>query len=92
MANLPTDKIVLDVSDSPELKDYFSRKEAGETCSGKFEATLDEAGEKTVILSIDDIQLHAGKSKKAKAPAKKSAAEEVMEIEMEGEEEEGESY
>lgn len=59
------DKLILDLSDSDELKEFFSRKAAGDTVSGRFEATIDEIGQPLVTLSIDDIKMAVGKGGKS---------------------------
>ena len=80
---LPADKIIIDVTDNPELQSYFARKEAGDICSGKFKAAVDEVGDR-VILSLTgegtELTMDAYKDdKKPKPGAKKSVAESVME-------------
>jgi hypothetical protein len=51
-----TDKIVLNPTDSADITEMFSRLNPGDEVSGKFKATLDEAGQKTVVLSISEIE------------------------------------
>lgn len=53
----PKDKILLDPSDSQEINDHFSRLSPGDDVSGTFKATLDEAGQKLVTLSIKEITI-----------------------------------
>lgn len=79
------DKIVIDTSDDAKLEEYFSRKAPGDTCSGTFTATLDEAGSGMAILSLTDIQLRqaepepvAAEPPVEPAPAKAKTAVEAM--------------
>lgn len=53
----PKDKIILDTTDSQEINDHFSRLSPGDDVSGTFKATLDEAGQKLVTLSIKEITI-----------------------------------
>jgi len=64
-----TDKIILDVSDSPDLQDYFSRKQPGDECSGTFKGTLDESTDGTVTLSITDVSIDGAKDDETGEPA-----------------------
>jgi len=50
------DKLVLDPTESKDLTEFFGRLNPGDEVSGKFKATLDEAGQKTICLSIQDIE------------------------------------
>lgn len=62
------DKIILDTTDARELNDHFSRLSPGDEVSGTFKATLDEAGQKLVTLSITEITIEdAGAVTMAKA-------------------------
>jgi hypothetical protein len=65
-ATLQKDKIFLDVTDSPELAELFSRKETGDKIKGRFEATMDDKSNGTITMSIDDIRLEAGKGNKVR--------------------------
>lgn len=51
------DKIILDCEDSKALLDHFGRLSPGDEVKGSFVATLDEAGEKVIALSIKDITI-----------------------------------
>lgn len=51
------DKIILDTADSSDITDHFSRLSPGDEVSGTFKATLDEAGQKVVTLSIKEITI-----------------------------------
>jgi hypothetical protein len=53
----PKDKIILDTTDSDEISDHFSRLSPGDEVSGTFKATLDEAGQKLVTMSIKEISI-----------------------------------
>lgn len=52
------DKIIIDTTDSAEVKEMFSRLAPGDECSGKFTASLDEAGEQIITLSIKSLQMN----------------------------------
>lgn len=96
-STLPKDKIILDVTDNPDLLKSLSQLEPGEELSGQFVATLDENADKLVILSIDGIAVDEefqdrvpdeAEDAAEEAPAKgkkksKSAAEKVMESQAE---------
>jgi hypothetical protein len=49
------DKVVLDLTDDEDLKDYFSRKDASEECHMEVTATLDEASAEQAVLSIKKV-------------------------------------
>jgi hypothetical protein len=51
------DKIYLDPTDSEAMAELFSRLDPGDEVSGTFKATLDEAGQKMVVLSITEIAI-----------------------------------
>lgn len=81
-----TDKMALDLSDSPELSEYFSRKEVGEECKitidGKYEmtATIDEIEpSKMVVLSLKHEPME-NEEGEAEAPEEEDAepVEKVM--------------
>jgi hypothetical protein len=69
------DKLILSTEDYPELKDYFSTMEPGDKCAFKGTASLDENGEGTVILSVDDITFPKNKAGKT---GEKDAADESV--------------
>ncbi len=54
------DKIALDPLDSPAMVEFFSRKEPGDEITGTFKATLDENGDKVILLSIVEVSLDQG--------------------------------
>lgn len=54
------DKIALNPADSADMAEFFSRKEPGDEVTGTFKATLDEAGEKIIVLSIAEISIDQG--------------------------------
>lgn len=83
------DKVILDVSDDPKLKEYFSRKEPGEKCKLTMTTSLDENEGDTVILSIDpdeEIKVEMGKGEKEPAAPKEnpSAAEQLYSEQSDG--------
>jgi len=49
------DKIILDPTDAEGIMEHFSRLNPGDEVTGTYKATLDEAGQKTVTLSIKEI-------------------------------------
>tara|TARA_Y100001973_G_C5204752_1_gene340622 strand:+ start:3882 stop:4154 length:273 start_codon:yes stop_codon:yes gene_type:complete len=71
MAIQTSDKVVLDLTDDTELRDYFSRKGAGESCEMEIKGTLDEASSEQAVLSITGVVVDEYESKKESAPAKK---------------------
>ena len=66
------DKIIIDLSDSPELEEFFSRKEPGDTVAGTFKGTIDETGTELAVLSITEI--NPKQSKPAETPEPEEAA------------------
>jgi len=74
------DKICLDLSDVPELAEKLSRMEAGDSLTGSFKATLDEAKDGMAMLSIEEIKINAPK---AKPDASKSTAVKMFSEEAE---------
>lgn len=71
------DKIILDISDSQSMKDIFSRMEPGDKVSGNhWEGTLDEAGEKIAVISIDAISLNRPNEKDMEVKPKKEGEDE----------------
>ena len=84
MDNAPKDKLTLDLSDSPELKEYLTRKEPGDTCHARVTVSLDEIGEDLAILSVEDIVFTASKDKTKKDKTKTaSVAEQVYDAKEE---------
>jgi hypothetical protein len=71
MAIQINDKVVIDLTDDSDLKDYFSRKSAGEKCSMEIDATLDEASSDQAVLSITGIQVDEYSAEKTSEPTKK---------------------
>lgn len=72
---MQTDKVILDVSDNPELKEYFSRKEVGEKCKLTMTVSLDDSEGDTVVLSIDtdeDIKVQMPKGDTGQSATGKS--------------------
>ena len=59
----PKDKLILDLSDDDVLAEHFSRKEAGDICVFRVEASLDEIGNKVAVLSVEDVTVLAYKEK-----------------------------
>jgi hypothetical protein len=51
------DKILLAPGDSSALMDHFSRLNPGDEVEGSFKATLDEAGQKSIVMSITEIEI-----------------------------------
>ena len=52
------DKLVLDPLDSPDLAEFFSRKDPGDTVTFQnVVVTLDEAGEKVICLSLKSFDI-----------------------------------
>tara|TARA_R100000808_G_scaffold24754_1_gene58047 strand:- start:3852 stop:4121 length:270 start_codon:yes stop_codon:yes gene_type:complete len=72
MAIQVNDKVVLDLTDDSDLRDYFSRKGAGEKCSMEIEATLDEASSEQAVLSITGVSVDSYSTEEPE-PAKKKA-------------------
>lgn len=72
MAIQVNDKVVLDLTDDSDLRDYFSRKGAGEKCSMEIEATLDEASSEQAVLSITGVSVDSYSAEEPE-PAKKKA-------------------
>jgi len=55
------DKLVLDPLDSPDLAEFFSRKDPGDTVTFQnVVVTLDEAGEKVICLSLKSFDIEQG--------------------------------
>lgn len=54
-----TDKVILDLNDDEDLQEYFSQKEAGDTCRFEITATLDENANKKAVLSITKVKVLA---------------------------------
>lgn len=71
MAIQINDKVVLDLTDDDDLRDYFSGKNAGEECVMEIKGSLDEASSDQAILSIRGVAVDEYSSKKEQAPAKK---------------------
>jgi len=71
MAIQTSDKVVLDLTDDSELRDYFSAKGAGEACEMEIKGTLDEASSEQAVLSITGVVVDEYKSNKESAPSKK---------------------
>lgn len=61
------DKLIVDLSDVPNLAEAFSRKQPGESCKFTGTATLDEVADGVAVLSVEEIKF--GGSKRAKAEA-----------------------
>ena len=56
-----SNKLVIDVANNPEIRDYLSRKKAGETCTFEVEATLDEMVSDQAVFSVKSTDLvHEG--------------------------------
>jgi hypothetical protein len=53
----PIGKINLDPTDSQSVVDHFSKLNPGDKGSCKLSFTLDEFGEKSITLSIDEIEI-----------------------------------
>lgn len=49
--------ISLDPTDAEGFMEHFSRLSPGDEVSGKFKATLDEAGQKVVLLSLTELEV-----------------------------------
>lgn len=63
-------KIILDPTDAAGFMEYFSRLNPGDECKGKWKATLDEAGQRTVTLSITEFEIETEEDEKSgEAPA-----------------------
>jgi len=77
------DKVVLDLTDDEDLKDYFSRKDAGEKCLMEVSATLDEASGEQAVLSIKKVTVkdYSKESEPAGAKKKFEMGEPVVEEE-----------
>jgi len=71
MAMQISDKVVLDLTDDTDLRDYFSRKGAGDECSMEVKATLDEASSEQAVLSITGVSVDEYSISKEAEPAKK---------------------
>ena len=89
MAIQISDKVVLDLTDDSDLKDYFSRKGAGDECSMDIKGTLDEASSEQAVLSITGISVDEYTVDKSETPAKKKGVTFKM---RDGAAEEGEEY
>jgi hypothetical protein len=56
------DKVIIDTSDTPDLKEYFTRLEPGDECSAKtLNMSLDSFDDGIAILSINDVELEKPK-------------------------------
>lgn len=53
-----TDKIILNPQDADGFAEHFSRLNPGDTVRFSGKATLDEAGQKTIVLSISEFEIH----------------------------------
>ena len=73
MAIQVSDKVVLALTDDSDLRDYFSRKGAGEKCSMEIDATLDEASSEQAVLSITGVSVDSYSADEEPEPAKKKA-------------------
>ena len=51
------DKVVLNLSDNPEMAEYFSRKEPGEECTMTITGSVDEQTPDQVVLSVDNVSV-----------------------------------
>jgi hypothetical protein len=89
MAIQISDKVVLDLTDDSDLRDYFSRKGAGDECSMEIKGTLDEASSEQAVLSIAAVSVDEYSADKSQQPAKKKGVTFKMRSES-GEVEEGE--
>ncbi len=56
MANL-NDKVVLDLTDDPELASYVASKSPGEECSMTVTATLDEQTDDQAVFSVKEVSV-----------------------------------
>tara|TARA_R100000152_G_C6753659_1_gene177413 strand:+ start:578 stop:847 length:270 start_codon:yes stop_codon:yes gene_type:complete len=65
------DKVVLDLSDDSDLRNYFSQKKAGDSCDMEISGTLDEASDEQAVLSISSITVDSYEADKTDEPAKK---------------------
>ena len=90
MAIQISDNGVLDFTDDSDLKDYFSRKGAGEECSMEIKGTLDEASSEQAVLSITGVSVDEYTADKSEPPAKKKGV--TFKMRGDGEVEEGEEY
>ena len=90
MAIQISDKVVLDLTDDSDLRDYFSRKGAGEECSMEIKGTLDEASSEQAVLSITAVAVDEYSADKSEPPAKKKGV--TFKMRGDGEVEEGEEY
>lgn len=54
------DKIILSPDDSEGFAEHFSRMSPGDEVEFKGKATLDEAGQKTITLSISEFEVVGG--------------------------------
>ena len=61
------DKIILDPTDAEDIMEHFSRLNPGDEVSGTYKATLDEAGQKVVTLSIVEITVDKPEDEKSEA-------------------------
>ena len=77
------DKVVLDLTDDEDLKDYFSRKDAGEECQMEVTATLDEASAEQAVLSVKKVAVkdYSKESEPTEAKKKFEMGEPVVEEE-----------
>ena len=71
MAIQINDKVVLDLTDDDDLRDYFSRKGAGDECAMEIKGTLDEASSEQAVLSIKAVSVDEYSVEKDQQPAKK---------------------
>ena len=88
MAMQINDKVVLDLTDDDDLKNYFSGKSVGDECSMEIKGTLDEASSGQAVLSIKAISVDEYSVEKDQQPAKKKAV--TFKMRDEGEVLEGE--
>ena len=88
MAIQVNDKVVLDLSDDDDLRNYFSAKGAGEECVMDIKGTLDEASSDQAVLSITAVAVDEYTATKDSEPAKKKDVTFKMREESVEEEEE----
>ena len=50
-------KLTIPISDDDELREYFSRKQPGDTCTLLIEATVDDQIGKSVTLSVKNVEI-----------------------------------
>ena len=68
------DKLILDISDDTEMKDYLGTKGAGDECNFTLTVSLDEQTDDQAVFSVRKITVNSYRE----APASEEGAEELQ--------------